>query len=193
MKHLLSVSALVVLLVGGHAAAQQPAPAGQQGSKTTVSFRYALGSVSTIAANPTDWVVIGPSITKAVMVTNISVCGAAPNPSTIWVSLIKRSTADSAGTSVSPANLSGTNDAPTGGVFSYTANPSLGTPAGLVDTKPLNVGPGGQAGCVFLDYATRKADPPILRGTTSLGINLGGVAMPAGLQLAVMVETVEQP
>lgn len=161
----------------------------------SASYRYSGGPLSNMAATPQDWLVI-KSTSKSVTVTHISICGIATAPGTVWVNFILRSTADSAGTSSNtvPSNISANNVPPTGSLAVYTANPTAGTSAGVVDTKPLNVGPGGGAGCIFQDYGTRKADPPFLRGApVSLAINLGGATnLPAGLALSYTVETIEQ-
>jgi hypothetical protein len=184
MRRFLIAAFLAALSFQAAAQAQTPAL-----TTPATSYRYAAGPITTFAVTPTDWVVINPSASKNVSVTKISVCGTASVPTTLDVLLIKRSTADTAGTSsLSVAvNISGTNVVATGGVTTYTANPTLGTFVGNIDAKKLNVGPSGTAGCLLFDYTT-----VLLRGSGQLAINLAGATMPGSTSLSYMVETFEQ-
>jgi hypothetical protein len=174
------------------AAAQVAQPA----APATTSFRYATGPITGFAVGLTDWVTLNGSTTKEVTITAISLCGTATAPATLDILLIKRSALDTGGGSASrtAANLTGNNVAATSVFAVYTANPTaVGTAAGNVDVKKLNVGPPGTAGCLNLEYGTRGAAPVILRGPASnLAINFNGVTVPAGLSLNAMVEVIEQ-
>jgi hypothetical protein len=178
---------------GSLVAVAQPAPV----STAATSFRYASGPITAFSGTPTDWVTLTGSASKAaVNLTSLSICGTATAPATLDLLLIRRSSADAGGSSTPAvaANLNGTNVAATTSVLTYTVNPTtLGTAAGNVDVKKLNVGPAGTAGCLFVEFGTRNTAPVSLRGATNqLAVNFNGAAPPAGLSLSFMFEIVEQ-
>jgi len=181
-----TLAALVVLL---------PLAASAQ-TYTGTTFRWAGGPITTFATGPTDWVVLTGSATKTVTVSHIAVCGTATVAATIDVTIIKRSTTNTGGTSSAgtAVNLSDSNVAATATMSVYTANPTIGTAVGNADVKKLNLGPPGSAGCVLLDYGTRDGSGPITLLTTGhlIAINLLGQTVPAGLSLDYMIETNER-
>jgi hypothetical protein len=159
------------------------------------SYRFAKAAITSFDAAPTDWLVIGGSGTKTIRVSNVTVCGTATALSTIDVIPIKRTTADTAGTSASlSASLLDSNDAAaTATVVNYTANPTTGTSGNNIDAFKLNLGPGGSAGCASLDFGTRNTREMVLRGTAQqLALNLNGAALPAGASLSARVELTEE-
>lgn len=185
--------AIVLLLAFGSAGAQQQPLAG-------TTFQYAGGPVTTFAASPTDWITIVGSATKTTTISRLSVCGIdASTAAVMYVAVIKRSTADAAGTStpVTAVNLSGTPTSATASVNIYTANPTLGTAVGTLNVKPVNLSPSG-AGCVFLDYGLHSpagGPGPLVLGLSAsqqVAINLMGQTLPTGTALTWSIETSEK-
>lgn len=187
-------------------------PASAQQSAQRATYRFSGANVTTFAAAPTDWLVIGGSNPKGVIkITKLSLCGTATSSSTIDVILNKRSSADTAGTSSSATGVamdtSASPAAPTATVLLYTVNPTLGALiGGPLDAKKLNLGPQGAAGCLFWEFGiagaagtagsggTATTEPIILRGIVQqLAINLNGVTVPAGTSLTWAVEETEEP
>lgn len=164
-----------------------------EGTKATNS--YATSGL-TPAATATDIVQISGSASKVVRVTRISVSGLATAAATLDLLLVRRSAANTGGTSTSlTAAQHDTNDvAPTAAVIVYTANPAgLGASAGTVRGAKLNLGAAGSAGTVTWDFTVRNAKGVILRGTAQqLCLNLNGQTIPAGASLDIDVEATEE-
>ena len=182
-----AAAAIVLLTSAGFAYSQQA---------TITSFRYAVGPVSTFAAGPTDWIVLTGAAGKVVKLTNITCSGTANSSASLDLILVKRSTADSGGTSatVTPVNLGATTLTAASSLAVYTVNPTLGTAVANIDAQKLNVGPPGSAGFMSLDFGTRpQAVAPVLRGTSQqLALNLNGGTVPVGLSLDCRLEITEQ-
>lgn len=163
-----------------------------EGQKTT----YAVGSLGiTPAANPTDlWTLIG-SGTKTVRLLRLAISGFATAAATIEVQLIRRSAANSGGTSSTPTLVSSdsNNAAATAVVSLYSVNPaSLGSTVGNMRAAKLNLGAAGAAGSLIWDFGTRNGQGLVLRGIAQgLAINLVGAAMPSGASFAIDAEFVE--
>ena len=99
-------------------------------SASTTYSAAIVGLASAITA--TDIFTITGSATKTVRVTRIVVNGVQTTAAQVNVLIIKRSTANTAGTSTAPTRVSydSTNAAATATVLAYTANPTLGTAVG---------------------------------------------------------------
>jgi hypothetical protein len=103
-----------------------------EGQKAT--YRATATALVTVAS-ATDVFLINGSASKTVRVTRVAVSGSvATTASYIDISLIKRSTANSAGTSSATAvvPLDSGDAAGTAVVLQYTANPTVGTAVGAV-------------------------------------------------------------
>lgn len=161
------------------------AAANTEGTKAT----YSYSSISnTPAAAATDILTITGSGSKTVRITKIVVTGNATAQAAFSMLLVRRSTADSGGTSSTPAALKyDTSDgAATAVVTLYTANPaSLGTTVGTVKAfrVPLVINtfaaPGIQT--VVFDFTTRNEKGLVLRGTSDiLAINGNAGTISAG-------------
>lgn len=146
------------------------------------------------AAAATDIFTVTGSSTKDVGVLRIVISGSATSATIQDFLLIKRSTADSGGTSTTPTIVA--NDsadaAATAVVRAYTANPTTGTTAGNVkavkSAVPSATTPAFTAATVVFDYA---AQPVVLHGTSEvLAVNLNGATITGG-SLDVYVELVE--
>lgn len=138
----------------------------------------------TPAATPTDLCVIGGHATSTIKVIDARLTGTATAATTVDVLLIRRSTANSAGTFVAGTvvgyDLDDTSVAPT--VGHYTANPTINSTVGtLLASKVLLP----IAGTVATSIANQNLLPPgsvvQLDGTAEqLAINFAGAALPAG-------------
>ena len=107
-----------------------------EGSKNTYT---ACGSQIAGAAAMTDVCTITGSATKTIKVTRFSVSGIATAANQAVVLVIKRSAANTAGTSTTQTNVPhiSTNPAATATVRTYTANPTLGTTVGNVRARRI--------------------------------------------------------
>jgi len=153
---------------------------------------YAISAVDvTPAATPTDVVTVYGSASKTVRVKSVTVSGVATTAGTMDVSLVKRTAANTAGTSTAPSVAKfDSQDADASAVVKqYSANASaLGAGVPLA-TKKLNMGVAGAGGVVSFDFATRNDKALILRGVAQgLAINLNGQAVPAGGKITYAVE-----
>lgn len=153
---------------------------------------YAVSAVDvTPAATTTDVVTVYGSATKTVRVKSVTVSGVATTAGSMDVSLVKRTAANTEGTSTAPviAKFDSTDAAATATVAQYSANASaLGAGVALA-TKKLNMGVAGAGGVVSFDFATRNDKALILRGVAQgLAINLNGQAVPNGGKITYAVE-----
>lgn len=159
------------------------------------AYRFSGGPVTSIAASPTDWITITGSASKTVRITSITLCGLSTTAGSVVVQIVKRSTADSGGTSSAgtAVPLDSNDAAATAAVAIYTVNPTgLGTSVGAADTFYLNLQATGTAGCASTDYGTRNGQALVLRGTTQqAAINFTGVSLPAGYSLTWRIEETE--
>lgn len=145
---------------------------------------YAVAGVAnTPAPTPTDVVIINGSATKTVKIKKVIVSGLATTAGTMRASLVKRTTANTAGTStsVTAAQFDSTDGAATSVTKLYTANPSsLGTGV-MLAADALNFGVDGAAGHVVFDFANRNDKAIYLRGVAEgLAINFNGGTVPSG-------------
>lgn len=153
------------------------------------------------AANATDIFTITGAAGVVVRVKRISISGIATADANVVCVLLKRSTANTAGTSTTPTVVSydNTNAAATAVVRSYTANPTVGTLVGNLNSVRLGVGaaaPGNgdptQARIVNLFESQAAKQDIVLRGTAEvLAINLNGVTI-AGSSFSCRVEWTEE-
>ncbi len=158
---------------------------------------YSAAITNLIAATtPTDVFTITGSGTKTVHVTYIEFTATETTSAVRDVVLIKRSSANSGGTSsaVTAVSNDSTNSAATATVLAYTANPTLGTTVGTVRSRNIDfestnlVGSSDFVVWTFGD----KTQPIVLRGTGEvLAINLGGVTA-AGNSIDIAIEWTEQ-
>ena len=153
----------------------------------TTKATYSAGSTfTTPAASTTDFWQIYGSSTKTIKVLRVEAAYTSGNTSTSdEVFLIKRSTANSGGTSstVTSVPLDSTNSAATAVVRIYTANPTTGTSVGTVASGALLsvVNPGtaypiapSQGAQVLFDHRL-TGQPVVLRGTgEGLVLNFAG-------------------
>ena len=164
--------------------------------KASSSVTYSSAIVGgTIANNATDIFTIYGSATKTIRVTRLAITATQTTAAQRDLVLIKRSTANTAGTSTAPNKVphDSTSVAATATVLSYTANPTLGTSVGNVRSRKVYVGTtaGNSDECIF-EFGTRGNQAIVLRGTNEgLCVNLNSVTSFGGLW-DISVEWVEE-
>lgn len=136
-----------------------------------------------VASAATDVFTLTGSASKVVRLNQVSVSGTAGTAAVADVQVIKRSTANSGGTSTTPTAVpnDSTQAAATAVARAYTANPTTGTAVGVVRTQKqlFDVATGPQSS-VAVGYETHANGhrPLTLRGVTEvLAINLNGVTL----------------
>lgn len=133
-----------------------------------------------IPASATDVLTIYGSSTKTIIVTHIEVTGTASAKAISDVQIIKRSAANTGGTSTTLTNVphDSANPAGTATVRAYTANPTLGTSVGLLHANKLSFSVSGTdvAQTVLFTFdSDGKTQGVYLRGTNEgLCLNLNG-------------------
>lgn len=148
------------------------------------------------AASATDIFTITGSATKTIRVTRISFSGQATATSNVITDIVKRSTANTAGTSAAATAVPhDSTDACTATVLSYSVNPTTGTPVGSVRSEQIVITNGatpvGDSIGVW-DFTTRNSKGIVLRGVAQvLAINLRGITY-AGAVVAADVEWTEE-
>ena len=180
-----------------------PIAAPVDGTKATYSHAR---STFTIAATPTDIAILNGGAGKTVRILRIeldALCTAA-TASALEVQLIKRSTANTGGTSTgSPTPVAHDSGDPAGvsALTCYTANPSaVGTSLGIIrDGKiipvlsPFTATDFPQHDKLIWDFGTRPDKALVLNSALEgYAINLVGATIPAGLSMAVNFEVSEE-
>jgi hypothetical protein len=145
---------------------------------------YASGIVGLNVTNSaTDIFTIAGSATKIIRVTRITLTASQTTAAQRDLVLLRRSTANTAGTSSNPAKVSydSTNSAAT--ITSYTANPTLGTLVGNIRTRKVYIGTAtGNSDEAVFDFGTRPSQAVVLRGANEmLCLNLNGVTSSGNL------------
>lgn len=148
------------------------------------------------AASATDLVTITGSASATIYVNRMTCSGTSTAIGAALLNVVKRSTANSAGTSTALTAVphDSLNATASATLLSYTANPTLGTSVGTVRTGVLNTTPTGTttyyAGPLVFDFS---GSPIVLRGITQvLSINGNGASLPGGTALSCSVEWSEQ-
>jgi hypothetical protein len=165
-----------------------------EGKKNTYAAAF-VGLV--VPATPTDVFTILGSATKTVRITAIrfTVSTTAGSGILINASLVKRSTADTGGTSTVAVNVpyDSTDSAGTAVVRGYTANPTLGTAIGPIRAIRYAATPAAVPNQeAIFEFGTRPAKTVILRGTSEqLCLNFGSTSI-TGNVVDVSVEWTEE-
>lgn len=181
---------LAVLALSGVMLAQSWPP-GAAPTSAALPVAYSSYTASkdalTVAASATDIATLTGNASNTVIVTRIQVTCTQTTAGIVDLQLIKRSTADSGGTTTgSPAsvpndkNFSGASSS----VLTYTANATgLGTAVGNVDSTKVGCMATGTAAPndIYIWTPARSGQSIVLRGTgDQLAINLGGVTVTGG-------------
>lgn len=151
------------------------------GQKATYSATVIAHAPS---ATPQDVFTINGSNTKIVRVNRVSVSASQTTAGQINLVLLKRSTANTLGTSFTPAAVAHDSNSAvaTGLVQAYTANPTAGTQVGSMRTRKLFVGTAaGTTDEMIVDFGTRNSQAVVLRGPSQVfAVNLNGVTVTGG-------------
>lgn len=151
----------------------------------------------TPAASATDFFTITGSATKVIWVHKLSCSGASTAAAIANLSIVKRSTANSAGTATTPTVVpyDSLNTAGSAVVRAYTANPTTGTLVGLMSTVRMptdaatTTASPTDPGSVLLQFGLVWTQPIVLRGTAQvLALNNGGATFATGTSLSCAVE-----
>jgi hypothetical protein len=152
----------------------------------------------TPASSATDFMTIVPSATKSVWLRRVTCTGTSTAAASLPVQLILRSTVDTGGTSTAPVLAplfnaigggTGAAVAGTAVVAAYTANPTLGTSAGVIATGLLQTLAPASTGTSGLTFDFPLTDPSItptlLKGSTyQIALNAGAASFGAGSSLS---------
>jgi len=190
----------------GQLHAQTVSPAGGPNIVAPARFQtyQATYQAVTAAASATDIVVVGGSATKTIFVKRMTVSGISTADGTSSVALIKRSTADTLGTPITPSATAGgqlvpldsANAAATATVVAYSANPTTGTAVGIVAGGRLRTSVAATSaagGQLVFDFSSTNDQALTLRGVAQqLALSGLGSSLVAGAVLTVTVEWLEQ-
>ena len=164
---------------------------------TRATFRYVAQDITPVAT-ATDVLVLTGSATKVIRVTKVEVVGTATTASIYDHYIVKRTTANTGGTStnVTAAKSDSADDAQTAALALYTANPSaVGTGIAVEAHKTYlsaSATPGAAALPSSYEFGVRNDKAIVLRGTSeSLAINFNGQAVPTGASLYLSFEWTE--
>ena len=138
------------------------------------------------AASATDIFTITGVAGKTVRITRIEVSGTQTTAGQVDVIILKRSTADTAGTSTAPTIVPHDRNNPAAGatVLAYTANPTTGNLVGNLRAGKLFVAAPATASpttVLAFDYGTRPSQALVLRGTGDvIAVNLNAATVTGG-------------
>lgn len=149
------------------------------------SLTYSASAAVTLAAAATDFFTITGSASTTVFITKIAISGIQTTGGVSPVSIIKRSTANSGGTSSDIAEIphDSSDAAASATVLAYTANPTLGSTVGTIRQRnvPFTGTTATTNGNVPIDFG-QSGRPVVLRGTGQvLALNLGGATLAGGV------------
>lgn len=148
------------------------------------------------AASATDIFTIIGSASKTVFVKRIKISATATGASVTNIFLIKRSTADTGGTSTAPTAVPhDSSSAAAGAVLAaYTANPTTGTPVGTLRIEKLPISTPASASIpdsLLWDFGTLAQGGIALRGVTQqLAVNLNSTTI-TGSAFSIWIEWTE--
>lgn len=166
----------------------------QQGESVVATYSAATGSI-TVAGATTDFATITGSATKVVRLKKIRITGLATANANANILLVKRSTANTGGTSadVTEVPYDSGDGAATATVLSYTANPTTGTLVGTLSNDRVFLSSTTAVYQDGIEYVfTEDSKKSItLRGTSEVvGVNLNGATI-AGAIFNVYFEWTE--
>lgn len=151
-------------------------------SDSTLATYGASATAIASAASATDIFEIGGSATKTVRVRRLQISGVATTTGTSDIQIVKRSTANSGGTSTGATAVphDSASAAVTATVKAYTANPTLGNAVGTLMAAKITT-PNVTATVTVVPLIVEFKNPVVLRGTAQqLAVNLNGVSVVGG-------------
>lgn len=145
---------------------------------------YSASANIAAAASATDIAILPGNATTTVYVTKVIITGVQTTAGLADIQLVKRSTANSGGTSTAMTSVphDSTDAAASSAPLAYTANPTPGTAVGSVRRgyQPIAGATSVVNPLVVYDFGD-KGRPIILRGTAQgLAVNLNGVTLTGG-------------
>ena len=161
------------------------------------SYRLSILNFSP-TASPTDFLVLQGAVGVVTRIREIIISGVATSAANVLLSLIRRSTADTGGTSTGQTMAKrDTSDAAAGTTAQlYTANPaSTGTAIATVESARINLAPAASASIdrVIWQYSWMNEKGLTLRGAADfIAFNLAGVSLPAGGALDISISFTEE-
>lgn len=166
----------------------------QDGYRTTYS---ASASGFSLAASATDIFTITGSASTVIRITKLGISGSTTSGSGILanIQVIKRSTANTGGTSVVLTNVShdSTSSAATAVVRNYTANPTLGTAVGTVRARRYAFESSGvPTNEIVYEFGNGPSQAIVLNGTTQqLCVNFSATTITGGIA-SICIEWTEE-
>ena len=167
-------------------------------SVDSIVTTYSATDTFTAASTATDIFTITGSATKTIRVLRLGISATQTTASPINLSLVKRSTGNSGGTSTTLTNVPlDSNDAAASAVVrSYTANPTLGTSVGNIKNLKFTVSASNANGSpqiqVILVFGERTGHTIVLRGTSEiLAFNLNSTTL-TGNSFSIWAEWTEE-
>lgn len=159
----------------------------EKGAKT-----FSCSANITAGATATDIAILPGNATNTVYVTKVIVSGIQTTAGSALIQLIKRSTANTGGTSAGiTAVAHNSADTPVSVPLSYTANPTLGTAVGNVRSVYLSLGSTTIAsGSVIWEFGDKGKWVTLTGVAQGLAVNLNGVT-PTGAVINVSFEWFE--
>lgn len=164
---------------------------------TRATYHYVAQDITPVAT-ATDVLTISGSASKVIRITKISIVGTATAASIYDHYIVKRTAANTGGTSTSPTPAKSDSNDPTAAATLrlYTANPSaLGSGISVEANKTYltaSSSPGAAALPVVYTFGNRNDKAIVLRGTgESLAFNFAGQAVPSGANIYMNIEWTE--
>lgn len=200
MKQFLRAAlAAVILSLGiGPVSAQIAPPFVLSGNLTQPTYSASIGGLVP-AASATDWFTITGSAGKLITVIDLRCVGLSTANAAQPITMLRRSTANSAGTSTTPTAVPHNTASPaaTAVVRAYTANPTVGTLIGNLRSHLIVTGPAATAtvenGVMVWNFGTASPGQGIqLNGTGAvLALNGNGASYSAGTAFSCSVTWTE--
>lgn len=189
INRLASMLAAAALLLTPVAAFAQAGPGGVLIVQTSQPPTYSATKVALApAASATDFFTITGAAGRVIQVRSIHCDGISTANAAALIQVVKRSTANSGGTSATSAAVANSSAfrAPLATVRSYTVNPAaLGTAVGTpIITTQLVTGPAASATIANIGFTHVFTQLPILRSATEvLALNANAASFTAGAAL----------
>lgn len=162
------------------------------GTKATYSATITNLPSTTLA---TDIFTLTGSATKIVRISRIALSGVQTTGSQINVICLRRSTANTGGSTVSLAaiRMDTTSPAATATGLGYTTNPTVGTLVGNIRTRKVAVAAAsGNSDEMIIDFGTRNGQAVVLRGINEVfAVNLNSVTV-SGSAFNIAIEWTEE-
>ncbi len=163
---------------------------------------YTVSNLITFNNPGTDTMWITGSATKTIRVLRIGFSGTRTFNGLTEIQLLKRSTANTGGTSIAvtatPGTYNSSNPAFTAGLFSTAGtNPTLGALVGIIRSTKINMTAAAPTGAKQPEYIwnfrTNYSQAPVLRGTGELiAISLNKVVITGGETGHAFIEWTEE-